>query len=39
VTIEDPSEIKHEHDQEMVSTGVVSKDRQALMEAIDKHLQ
>ena len=38
VTIEDPSEIMHEHDQEMASTGVISKDRQALMEAIDKHL-
>jgi hypothetical protein len=39
VTIEDPSEIKLEHDQEMASSGFISKDRQALMEAIDKHLQ
>ena len=36
--MEDPSEIKMEYEQETVP-GVQTKDRQALMQAIDKHLQ
>lgn len=37
VVMEDPSEIKMEYEQETVP-GVQTKDRQALMQAIDKHL-
>ena len=38
VVMEDPSEIKMEYEQE-IAPGVQTKDRQALMQAIDKHLQ